>query len=179
MVEHRRRTSKPAFVPPGWVVFVGVVLCVVGSGWLGTLLVIGGPAIADPAPQADSSPSASATPTTEAPTSATPTTPSPTPTPTEEPTPEVERDAPVSVLNNTGIGGLADRFAGQVRQAGWTVAGVGNWNGVIESNTVYYPEALEEQGRLLAEDIGITRILPSIDPMRTDRLTIILSGPQQ
>jgi hypothetical protein len=43
---------------------------------------------------------------------------------------------------------------------------------------VYYPAGLQEQAQLLAKDVDVERILPSVSPMRMDRLTIILSGPQ-
>lgn len=124
-------------------------------------------------------------PTPTAPTSvATTPSPTPTPTPTQEPTPSptapaVERTAAVSVLNNTGIQGLAASYSAKVKAKGWTVGGIGDWNGTIESNTVYYPAALKEQAELLAEDMGIDRLRASFAPMRTDRITIILSGPQQ
>jgi hypothetical protein len=43
------------------------------------------------------------------------------------------------------------------------------------ASTVYYPDRLEKQGRLLAKDLGISRVIPSISPMRLDRLTVILT----
>jgi hypothetical protein len=82
------------------------------------------------------------------------------------------------VLNNTTTAGAASAFATKVEDAGWTVGGVGNWQGSIGQNTVYYPEGLQDQAEQLAEDVGIDRVMPRVDPMRTDRLTIILSGPQ-
>lgn len=83
------------------------------------------------------------------------------------------------MLNNTGVANLASSFSGRVAGAGWTVSGTGNWNGQIPTNTVYYPAGQQEAGELLAADLGIGRVLPSVAPMQMDRLTLILSGPQQ
>jgi len=151
---------------------MALVVCVAAVGGLGVLLAQGGgdDDAAEPTPTRSTTPSPAAT------------TPSPTPsetTPTPSPTPTIERTAAVSVLNNTSIQGLAARYSVQVEQKGWTVGGIGDWNGQIVSNTVYYPSALEEQARLLADDLGIDRVRPAVAPMRTDRLTVILSGPQQ
>ena len=82
------------------------------------------------------------------------------------------------MLNNTGIPGAASAFSTKVEDAGWTVGGVGNWRGSVGENTVYYPEGLQDQAEQLAKDVGIDRVMPSVANMRTDRLTIILSGPQ-
>ena len=166
-------------VPAGWFIVLSVVACIAAAGWLGVMLVEPTSATADSAASATKEPSApaptEATPTDEA-TSA-----EPEPEPESEPTPEpeVSRDARVTVLNNTGIGNLARTFSGKVSAAGWPLVGTGNWRGQIVSNTVYYPDGQQAQAELLAADVGITRVLPSIEPMRTDRLTIILSGPQQ
>ncbi len=83
------------------------------------------------------------------------------------------------MLNNTTIQGLATTYSAKVKAAGWTDVRVGNWRGSIAGNTVYFPSQLEQQAKLLGDDLGIDRIVPSIAGMRTDRLTIILAGPQQ
>ncbi len=161
-------------------IVLSVVVCVAAAGWLGVQLIDtdstsasadGRPTATAPSPSA-TAPSPTASDTTE---------PEPTePEPTDEGTAEEpERTAPVSVLNNTGIANLATTYAARVRDAGWTISGVGNWRGQIVSNTVYYPSQLEQQARLLADDLDIQRILPRIAPMKSDRITIILSGPQQ
>jgi hypothetical protein len=84
----------------------------------------------------------------------------------------------VSVLNNTGTPGAAGAFSTKVKTAGWTVGGVGNWRGSVPEDTVYYPPGHEAEAKQLGQDVGISRVLPRVDPMRTDRLTIILAGPQ-
>ncbi len=59
--------------------------------------------------------------------------------------------------------------------AGWKVVGSDNWYGTIPATTVYYPERLHAAAKVLARDLGIGRIKPAIDPMRGDRLTVILT----
>lgn len=152
-----------------------MLLCVVAAVWLGWQLIDPGETTAaddDPS----TTPTASAPATTEPPSAPTPT---PTPTATETIDSSVDRSTPVSVLNNTSVANLAAQYKTEVEAAGWTVGGVGNWRGQIPSNTVYYPAGLETQARQLGEDLGIERVLPRTDAMRPDRLTIILSGPQQ
>ena len=83
----------------------------------------------------------------------------------------------VEVYNNPGITGLAGRIAGTAATAGWQVVGTDNWyGGNIPASTVYFPQRLERAGRLLALDLGIDRVVPAVDPMRLDRLTVILTG---
>ena len=109
--------------------------------------------------------------------------PSPTaaPRPTKKPRPDkptVKRgEVYVEVYNNSGVTGLAGRVADRAADVGWQVVGSDNWYGTIPSSTVYYPARLEAAARLLALDLGIRRTAPAVDPMRLDRLTIILTGP--
>ncbi|HET6697531.1 MAG TPA: LytR C-terminal domain-containing protein [Nocardioidaceae bacterium] len=91
--------------------------------------------------------------------------------------PEVRRgDVFVEVYNNSGISGLAGSTADTLAGAGWQVVGSDNWYGTIPSSTVYYPERLHGAAKLLAKDLGITRVKPAISPMRFDRLTVILTA---
>ena len=117
-----------------------------------------------------SQPQTSETPTTE---------PTPTqPETTKPPKPEVDRSKVyVVVFNNSNVTGLAGRVASQASQIGWQVVGSDNWYGTIPASTVYYPQRLERAGKLLALDLGIQRTAPAVDPMRLDRLTVILTGP--
>ena len=111
------------------------------------------------------------------------TTPTPTadPTPTKPPKPKkpkVDRSKIyVVVFNNSNVTGLAGRVAAQASQIGWQVVGSDNWYGTIPASTVYYPPRLQRAGELLALDLGIQRTAPAVDPMRLDRLTVILTGP--
>jgi hypothetical protein len=83
----------------------------------------------------------------------------------------------VVVFNNSNVPGLAGRVAARAGQIGWQVVGADNWYGTIPASTVYYPPRLQREGKLLALDLGIQRTAPSVDPMRLDRLTVILTGP--
>ena len=85
-------------------------------------------------------------------------------------------DTFVEVFNNSGISGLAGRVATTATQAGWKVVGSDNWYGTIPASTVYYPAKLERAARALALDLGIRRTVPAIDPMKLDRLTVILTS---
>jgi hypothetical protein len=82
----------------------------------------------------------------------------------------------VEVYNNSGISGLAGSTAARAQGAGWEVVGSDNWYGTIPASTVYYPVRLHAQARLLGKDLGISRLKPSIAPMRGDRLTVILTS---
>jgi hypothetical protein len=91
--------------------------------------------------------------------------------------PQVDRGATyVEVYNNSGITGLAGRYAGQATTAGWKVVGSDNWYGTIAASTVYYPERLKAAAKLLALDLGIHRTMVATGPMRRDRLTVILTA---
>jgi hypothetical protein len=107
------------------------------------------------------------------------TTTTPTPTkPAKPKKPQVDRaKVYVVVFNNSNVQGLAGRVAAKAGQIGWQVVGADNWYGTIPASTVYYPPRLERAGKLLALDLGIQRTAPSVDPMRLDRLTVILTGP--
>jgi hypothetical protein len=114
-------------------------------------------------------------------------TPMPTPTKTaprpvikKKHKPQIRRgDTYVEVYNNSGISGLAGRTADRISGAGWQVVGSDNWYGTIPSSTVYYPARLHAEAKLLAKDVGITRLKPAISPMRFDRLTVILTSDYQ
>jgi LytR cell envelope-related transcriptional attenuator len=84
---------------------------------------------------------------------------------------------PVSVFNNSSVSGLAGRVAAETSHLGWQVVGSDNWYGTIPTSTVYYPPQLAKAGHQLALDLGIHRTMPSVAPMRLDRLTLILTGP--
>jgi LytR cell envelope-related transcriptional attenuator len=91
--------------------------------------------------------------------------------------PKPDRDAYVEVYNNSGITGLANETAAMLQDTGWKVVGADNWYGSIPANTVYYPDRLSDDARLLADDLGIGRLHTAVAPMRFDRLTVILTGP--
>ena len=91
--------------------------------------------------------------------------------------PTVKRgDIYVSVYNNSNVTGLAGTTAQRIVTAGWQVVGSDNWYGTIPATTIYYPEQLEDAAMLLSKDLGIERVLPAVDPMLMDRLTLILTS---
>ena len=97
--------------------------------------------------------------------------------PKPKPKPTFHRgDVFVEVYNNSGITGLAAQTARRASGAGWNVVGSDNWYGTIPATTVYYPKRLEDAAHALAKDLGINRLLPAVDPMRLDRLTVILTA---
>ena len=107
------------------------------------------------------------------------------PTPVEPPVvleavkqkPSVKRgEIYIDVYNNSNVTGLASRTAERIGSAGWQVVGSDNWYGTIPATTIYFPERLREAADLLSKDLGIERVLPAIDPMSMDRLTLIVTA---
>ena len=123
------------------------------------------------------SPAASARRTSEpAPTDPPTTQPSP-PSATGRPKPEVRRARySVVVFNNSNVQGLAGKTGDRVERAGWRLVGTDNWYGTVDTSTVYYAAGMKAAATLLADDLGITRVKSAIPPMRSDRLTVILTG---
>jgi hypothetical protein len=109
----------------------------------------------------------------------------PSSTPTAQPSKQAKPKPPkidrskvyVVVFNNSNVQGLAGQVAAKAGQIGWQVVGADNWYGTIPATTVYYPPRLERAGKQLALDLGIQRTAPAVDPMRLDRLTVILTAP--
>lgn len=91
--------------------------------------------------------------------------------------PVVERgETYVAVFNNSNISGLAGATANRIDSAGWQVVASDNWYGTIPASTIYYPPRLKEAAEMLSQDLGIERLMPSVDPMQMDRLTVILTA---
>ncbi|MFC0623729.1 LytR C-terminal domain-containing protein [Kribbella deserti] len=113
-------------------------------------------------------------------------TPAPTPsasatarvTPAATPTVSVpvDRRPPVEVYNNTRRKGLAQQVADKARADGWKVAGLDNWKGKIVTSTVYYPPGMQAEAQQLATTLGVARIKDSLENMKSDRLTVILTA---
>jgi len=100
----------------------------------------------------------------------------PTKAPPTKPT--IDRGkVPVEVYNNSSVTGLAGRVATRASRIGWQVVGTDNWYGTVDATTVYYPKRLKAAAKQLALDLGIRRTAPAADPMRLDRLTVVLTGP--
>ena len=109
------------------------------------------------------------------------------PAPTEPPvtiparkkpqSPAVQRsEVYVDVYNNSNVTGLAGLTAERIGGAGWQVVGSDNWYGTIPSTTIYFPPRLQQAAKMLSRDLGIERVLPAVDPMSMDRLTVILTS---
>ncbi|MDP2773572.1 MAG: LytR C-terminal domain-containing protein [Nocardioides sp.] len=99
------------------------------------------------------------------------------PKPTKPTPPPIKRGKTyVEVYNNSGITGLAGDVGSRATEAGWKVVGTDNWYGSVPTSTVYYPKRLKAEAKLLALDLGIKRTAVAVDPMRLDRLTVILTG---
>jgi hypothetical protein len=113
-------------------------------------------------------------PVTVAPATSTPV-PAATPAPTPRPTP-VAAKAPVVVLNQTGVTGLAARVQKQLEAGGWTVTGIDDFRGNVPATTVYYPPGLKAAAKaLMAQFPDIGRIRPAFAGISTTQLTVILS----
>ena len=84
-------------------------------------------------------------------------------------------DVLVEVFNNTRTKGLAGGVAAKAKTAGWNVVGSDNWYGTIDGSSVYYPPRLKAAARALGRDLGIKKLRPAEDPMRFDRVTVILT----
>lgn len=176
----RTRVSSRSI--PSWLMVVSVAVVVVA---VVGFFVTGNPDGEQPSAGAASTPSASPASEPSAPA------PSKTPAPKRhadhkkskaEPqkdkheTQQVPR-AYVEIYNNTQITGLAGSTSAEVQGAGWKVVGTDNWyGGSIPDTTVYYPARLKKQAELLAEDLGVDRVRPAVEPMKFDRLTLILTG---
>ena len=63
----------------------------------------------------------------------------------------------------------------KAKTAGWNVVGSDNWYGTIDGTSVYYPPRLKAAARALGRDLGIKKLRPAEEPMRFDRVTVILT----
>ena len=125
----------------------------------------------DQATPTRSSPSASASPTPSAPAAT---------TKTVKKAPAIKRGKTlVEIFNNTRTKGLASRTAATAQAAGWNVVGTDNWYGTVDGTTVYYPPKYEAAARALGRDLGIRKIKAAEEPLRFDRITVILTDDYQ
>lgn len=113
----------------------------------------------------------------QSPTSSASVTPSVVPTPTPTVKPVVRKKVLVEIFNNSRVHGLAATVSQQASTVGWNVVGADNWYGSVPATTVYFPVKLKAAGKQLALDLGIKRTAKASDPMKMDRLTVILTGP--
>jgi len=90
--------------------------------------------------------------------------------------PVVRKDVVVEIYNTSAIKGLAARTASKASVLNWQVVGTDNWSASVPAPTIYFGPRLEDAARLLAKDLGISRVRPAVDPMKPDRLTVILTS---
>lgn len=101
----------------------------------------------------------SAAPVTSAAAAPLTTTAQPTTAPPTTTTAAADISAPVRVLNNSTVAGLAGKTSGQLTAAGFNVAGTGNYaSGTISKTTVYYGNSPREQStaEAVAKQLGAT-----------------------
>ena len=106
--------------------------------------------------------------------------------PTTEPTAQtsqtqdadVTRSTSVLTFNQIGIRGLAAQVSAQAQQAGWTIAGLGDWRGSVPQDTVYFPPGKQAEAELLGADLSITRFMPAVENISKTQLTVILASPR-
>lgn len=176
-MDHRKTPARKALTLPGWIIILSALVCLGAASYYAVLVVNDNANDNKGTTSAERAVDAATTGPTTAPTPA-PTTQTTPPQSEETTAAPVARDIPVGVYNNTGTAGLAQSTAAKVLAAGWKVATVSNWRGVISETTVYYPPGSEEQAQTLARDLDVGRVKPLVSPMRSDRLSLILSGPQ-
>lgn len=87
---------------------------------------------------------------------------------------ELRGGTEIVVLNGTTTAGLAATVAKTASDAGWTVEKVGNWPYPVAQNAVFYPQGLEDEGKLLGRDLDITSVRPIRPGMSDNQLTVIL-----
>ncbi len=147
-----------------------LVLCISAVAMAGLVFVANDP---------DQAPGEEATPAVTTPSATTSTEPSTAPTLTAKPKPKpkpIKRgEIYVEVFNNTHTRGLAGGVAQKAKVAGWNVVGSDNWYGTVDGSTVYYPPRLRAAAKALGTDLGIGNLKPAEEPMRFDRLTVILT----
>lgn len=156
-----RRRDESGAAAPSYV----VVLSVVAVAMAGIALIASrdGDGL-EPVAQADTTTSAIVEPTQSV-----------APTASVRPKPVERAEVNVEVYNTSSIKQLAARTAERASVLGWQVLGTDNWSASsIPAPTIYYGPRLEEAAKLLGKDLGIRRIRPSVDPMKPDRLTVIL-----
>jgi hypothetical protein len=168
---------RSTLAAPGGARLIGALLALLGVALLviGVVVLGGGGdsgssgAAPAPSPSVLTSAPTAATPSRSATSSAPPrtstaprTTAAPPPRTTVAPPPRTTAAAraPLTVLNNSTISGLADRAAGEAQNRGWQVAQVGNFAGRLAVTTVYYTPG-DAAGQAAARELA--REFPQID----------------
>lgn len=91
--------------------------------------------------------------------------------PTQTATPE-DRNSTVEVYNAARVGGLAGSTADELRTAGFTVSGVGDWQGFsVPQSAVYY-----SRGEQTAQAVGAQLGLPAVYDTRVPGIVVVLTS---
>lgn len=84
--------------------------------------------------------------------------------------------APLTVLNNSTVPGLASRAAARFRADGWPVTGIGNVTGQTPYTTVFYGPGQEAAARGLAREFpGVRSVQPRTAGLPGSGLTVVLT----
>jgi hypothetical protein len=165
---------RSALAAPGGARLVGVLVALAGVALLivGVVALGGGGSGSSGAAPAPATPSVSTAPSTapsatrSTPPTRTSAAPRPSATPPRTVAPPASPPAtsaaraPLTVLNNSTIRGLADRAAAQVQDRGWQVAQVGNFAGRLAVTTAYYTPG-DAAGQAAA--LELAREFPQVD----------------
>lgn len=169
----------------GFLPFVIVIIAAPLLAWAMLLLIGSHPSTANDAankPQMSQTPNTAATPSpseTEKPTESV--------EPSEEPTqstppaaekttepPSADKSINVSVLNASGINGLAAKIKDKVAADGFTKVSADNFQGTKPAvNTIYYPSDREAEAREVQRVLNIDMIVPK-DGL--DKIQVVLVG---
>ena len=172
----------------GFLPFVVVIIAAPLLAWAMLLLIGSHPSTANDAatkPQMSQTPNTAATPSpsetgkaSERPTeSVTPSEePTQSPPPAAETTPEprsADKSINVSVLNASGINGLAAKTKDKVAADGFTKVSAENFQGTKPSvNTIYYPSDREVEAREVQRVLNIDMIVPK-DGLETIQVVLV------
>ncbi len=79
--------------------------------------------------------------------------------------PGVDKSTPVSVLNASGVAGLAAKYAAAVTAAGWSVSQTANWAGAAQPSSVIFYNGASQKGNAdaLGQLLGITRLIDTAE----------------
>jgi hypothetical protein len=85
--------------------------------------------------------------------------------------------APLDVLNDSRITGLAHRAGDQFRAAGWDVALIGNFTGSpdVPETTIFFPDGGKAAAERLAARFGVDRVLPAPSFLSASHLSVVLA----
>lgn len=118
---------------------------------------------------------------TPSPTSSAVPTATPTSTPSPDPTQEVNFDAKVTVLNGSGISGLAAKSQTVLKNGGFTSVGADNLTGTKPSANVvvYVSDDLKATAQEVAKQLGISKIEQGTPEKKVDVEVHLVTDPSK